>query len=118
MQREWTGTASFYSNKFNGRKTASGEIFSNKAMTAANNFLPLGTKVKVTNLHNDQTVIVKINDRLHNRNKRLIDLTLAAAKKLGFEKHGTCKVKMELVGKHDSAINEPEFENVDLPHND
>lgn len=101
---EWTGIASFYSNKFNGRKTASGEIFSNKALTAANNFLPLGTKVKVTNLKNDHSVVVKINDRLHHRNKRLIDLTQAAAKKLGFVSSGLCKVKMELINgkKHHS----------------
>lgn len=95
-QQEWTGTASFYANKFNGRKTASGEIFSNKAMTAANNFLPLGTWVKVTNLRNKKSIRVRINDRLHPRNKRLIDLTRAGAQKLGFVAQGTCKVKVEL----------------------
>jgi rare lipoprotein A len=108
MQTEWTGTASFYANKFNGRKTASGEIFSNKAMTAANNFLPLGTRVKVTNLKNHKSVIVKINDRLHNKNKRLIDLTYAAAHKLGFVSQGTCKVKMEIIHGKQAKMEEPE----------
>ncbi len=98
--KEWTGTASFYHTKFEGRKTANGEVFSNKKMTAANNFLPLGTKVKVTNLKNKKSVIVKINDRLHPKNKRLIDLTLAAAKKLNFTAQGLCRVKMQLVDKN------------------
>lgn len=82
------GVASFYSNKFNGRKTANGEIFSQQKLTAAHNSLPLGTYVKVTNLRNGRTVVVKINDRLHHRNKRIIDLTRAAATKLGLLKAG------------------------------
>ncbi|MFN5134424.1 MAG: septal ring lytic transglycosylase RlpA family protein [Chitinophagaceae bacterium] len=93
------GIASFYSNKFNGRKTANGEIFSQQKFTAAHNSLPLGTYVRVTNLRNKRTVIVKINDRLHARNKRLIDLTKAAAQKLGFIKSGLVRVKIEVLGK-------------------
>lgn len=93
------GIASFYSNKFNGRKTANGEIFSQQKFTAAHNSLPLGTYVRVTNLRNKRTVIVKINDRLHARNKRLIDLTRAAAQKLGFIKSGLTRVKIEVLGK-------------------
>ncbi|WP_407528303.1 septal ring lytic transglycosylase RlpA family protein [Lacibacter sp. MH-610] len=93
------GIASFYSNKFNGRKTANGEIFSQQKLTAAHNSLPLGTYVRVTNLRNKRTVIVKINDRLHARNKRLIDLTRAAAQKLGFIKSGLTRVKIEVLGK-------------------
>lgn len=93
------GIASFYSNKFNGRKTASGEIFSQQKMTAAHNTLPLGTYVKVTNLRNKRTVIVKINDRLNARNKRLIDLSRTAATKLGFIKSGLTRVKIEVLGK-------------------
>src|SRR5258706_10153107 len=73
------GTASFYANKFNGRRTANGEIFSQKKMTAASNVIALNTWVKVTNLHNKRTVVVKITDRMHPRNKRLIDLSHAAA---------------------------------------
>jgi rare lipoprotein A len=93
------GVASFYSNKFNGRKTANGEIFSQKKFTGAHNSLPLGTYVRVTNLRNKKTVVVKINDRLHHRNKRLIDLTKAAAQKLGFVNSGLTKVKLEVLGK-------------------
>jgi rare lipoprotein A len=93
------GVASFYSNKFNGRKTANGEIFSQQKFTAAHNSLPLGTYVRVTNLRNGRTVVVKINDRLHHRNKRIIDLTRAAAQKLGFIKSGVTRVKLEVLGK-------------------
>lgn len=93
------GVASFYSNKFSGRKTASGEIFNQQKFTVAHNSLPLGTYIKVTNLRNGKTVIVKVNDRLHHRNKRLVDLTYAAAKKLGFVKSGLTKVKVEVLGK-------------------
>jgi rare lipoprotein A len=93
------GVASFYSNKFNGRKTANGEIFSQQKFTAAHNSLPLGTYVRVTNLRNGRTLVVKINDRLHHRNKRVIDLTRAAATKLGFIKSGLTRVKLEVLGK-------------------
>lgn len=97
------GLASFYSNKFNGRKTASGELFSQQKLTAAHNTLPLGTYVRVTNLRNGKTVVVKINDRLHHRNKRIIDLTRAAATKLGFIKSGLTRVKIEVLGKKPPA---------------
>lgn len=89
-----TGVASFYSNKFNGKKTASGQLFSQKKMTAACNRLPLGIKVKVINLHNNKSVELLINDRLHHRNRRLIDVSTAAAKKLDFHESGTTKVKV------------------------
>lgn len=97
------GIASFYANKFNGRKTANGEIFSQKKLTAAHNSLPLGTYVRVTNLRNKKTVVVKVNDRLHHRNKRVIDLTRAAAQRLGFIKAGTTRVKIEVLGKKPSS---------------
>jgi rare lipoprotein A len=93
------GTASFYSNKFNGRKTANGEVYDSKKMTGAHNGLPLGTWVKVTNQRNHKSVIVKINDRLHYKNPRLIDLSGSAAKKLGYTGHGLAKVKLEVLGK-------------------
>lgn len=99
VSRVQYGTASFYSNKFNGRKTANGEIFSQKKFTAAHNSLPLGTYVRVTNLRNKKTVVVKVNDRLHARNRRLIDLTRAAAQQLGFVKSGLARVKLEIMGK-------------------
>ena len=93
------GTASFYANKFTGRKTANGEIFGQEKMTAACNVLPLGTWIKVTNLRNKRSVIVKINDRLHAKTKRLVDLTRSAARNLGFIHSGIIRVKVEVLGK-------------------
>ncbi len=93
------GLASFYSNKFNGRKTASGEIFSQNKLTCACNVLPLGTWIRVTNLKNGRIVIVKTNDRLHPKMKRIVDLTKAAAVKLGYVTSGLTRVKVEVLGK-------------------
>ena len=93
------GTASYYSNSFNGKKTANGEIYSNKKMTAACNVLPLGTWIKVTNLRNGKSVIVKTNDRLHTRMKRVVDLSREAAEKLGYVKSGLTRVRVEVIGK-------------------
>ena len=61
------GTASFYADKFNGKQTANGDIFSQDKMTAAHNTLPLGTWIRVTNLRNKKAVVVRINDRLHHQ---------------------------------------------------
>ena len=91
------GQASYYASKFHGRKTANGEIFDHKKMTAACNTLPLGTWVLITNLRNGKTIKVKINDRLHHKTRRLVDLTKAGAQKLGFIKQGLTRVKVEVV---------------------
>ena len=93
------GMASYYGNKFQGRLTTSGEKFDQNKLTAAHNGLPLGTWVRVTNLRNNRSVIVKITDRMHPKNKRLIDLSRSAAEKLGFVKSGLTKVKVEVMGK-------------------
>ncbi len=93
------GIASYYAEKFNGRKTANGEIYDGTKMTAACNSLPLGTWIRVTNLSNNRTVIVKTNDRLHPRMTRVVDMSRAAAEKLGFIKKGLTKVKVEVLGK-------------------
>ena len=93
------GIASYYSNKFVGKKTANGEIFSQQKLTAACNILPLGTWIKVTNIRNNKSVVVKINDRLHKKNKRLVDLTVLAAKKLSYVESGLIKVKIEVIKK-------------------
>lgn len=93
------GTASYYAVKFNGRKTANGETHKKDKFTAACNVLPLNSYVRVTDIKSGRQVIVKINDRLHRKNKRLIDLSYAAAKKLGFILRGTAKVKVELLSK-------------------
>ena len=99
--RVFYGQASFYANKFNGRRTANGEIFSQKKLTCACNVLPLGTWIKVTNLRNKKWVIVKVNDRIHPRMKRIVDLSKAAAEKLGYVSRGLTRVKVELVDKKD-----------------
>lgn len=93
------GQASYYANKFNGRRTASGEIFDQKKLTCACNVLPLGTWIKVTNLRNKRTVIVKVNDRIHPKMKRVVDLSRAAAQKLGYVSGGLTRVKVEVVDK-------------------
>ena len=93
------GTASFYANKFEGRKTANGEIFTQEKLTAACNFLPLGTWIRVTNLRNGRSVIVKVNDRLHPKMKRAVDLSRIAAQQLNYLRSGLTKVKVEVLGK-------------------
>ena len=91
------GTASFYNDRFNGKRTANGDVFNQKKMTAACNKLPLGTWVKVTNLQNHKVVEVRINDRLHRKMTRLIDLSKTAAKKLDFISKGVTRVKVEVI---------------------
>lgn len=93
------GQVSFYHNKFQGRKTSSGEIFSQDKFTCACNMLPLGTWVKVTNISNGRTVILKVNDRLHPKMRRVADLSKIAARKLGYVGLGTTRVKLEVLGK-------------------
>jgi rare lipoprotein A len=95
-QQRWQGIASYYHPKFNGRKTSTGEIFSNTKLTAANNFLKLGTLVRIVNPKNGKSVVVKINDRMNAKNKRLIDLSQAAAEKLGLIQQGIGEVVMEV----------------------
>jgi rare lipoprotein A len=91
------GTASYYAEKFNGRETANGEIYDSKKMTAACNVLPMGTWIRVTNLSNNRWVIVKTNDRLHAKMKRIVDLSRVAAQKLGYTGKGLTKVKVEVL---------------------
>lgn len=88
------GQASFYADKFHGRKTASGDVFSHSKFTAACNSLPLSTWIQVTNLRNGKIIVVQTNDRLSPKSKRLIDLTKAAAKKLEFISAGLTRVKV------------------------
>lgn len=89
------GKASFYSPRFQGRKTASGEIFSNKLFTAASNILPLGTLVAVKRPDTNLCVVVKINDRMHPRHRaRVIDLSHSAAKYLDMVRDGVVKVQI------------------------
>lgn len=96
------GIASFYSANLDGTKTATGEIYRNKKLSAASNHFKLNTWVRVTNLKNNRSVVLRINDRMHPRMKakgRVVDLSRVAAQKLGFMKSGLTRVKVEPVKK-------------------
>ncbi|HRG59266.1 MAG TPA: septal ring lytic transglycosylase RlpA family protein [Bacteroidia bacterium] len=93
------GKASYYANKFNKRRTSSGEIFYNDSLTAAHKTLPFGTILKVTNLSNDSVVVVRVNDRLPKKSSRIIDLSRAAAQKLNFISKGLTQVYLEEIVK-------------------
>ena len=90
------GTANFYGDKFQGKKTASGEVFGKDGLTAAHKKLPFGTKVKVTNVENGKSVVVTVNDRMAASNPAVIDVTRRAADVLGFTGSGQAKVKVEV----------------------
>ena len=92
------GKASWYGKKFHGRKTANGEIYDMYAMTAAHKTLPLGTYVRVHNLKNNRSIDIRINDRGPFVRGRIIDLSYAAAKKLGVVGPGTVPVKITALG--------------------
>jgi rare lipoprotein A len=89
------GRASYYANKFHGRRTASGEHFDKHDYTAAHRSLPFGTKVKVTNLANGRNVVVRINDRGPFKKSRIIDISPAAAKDIGIVSSGIGNVRIE-----------------------
>ena len=92
-----TGKAMFYASDLNGKATASGEPLDNSAMTASDPSLPLGSRVKVTNIANGKSVIVRINDRLAASSGRVISVTQRAAQELGFVTAGSAQVRLELV---------------------
>ena len=91
------GVASYYGPGFHGRRTANGERFDMHAMTAAHRTLPFGTLVKVTNLSNGKSAIVRVNDRGPYVGKRVIDLSVAAAKQIGSTGSGTARVSLEVM---------------------
>ncbi len=93
---QW-GLASWYGGDFHGKKTANGEVFNTNDLTAAHNTLPFNTLVKVTNLYNQKSVIVRINDRGPFRKGRIIDLSKAAAKALNMLNSGVIPVRLEVV---------------------
>ena len=92
-----TGMASWYGSEFNGRKTASGEIFDMYGISAAHRILPLGTTIRVTNLDNNKSIKVKVNDRGPFARNRVLELSYGAAKELGFIAQGTARVMVEAV---------------------
>lgn len=93
------GVANFYSDKFQGKKTASGAVYDKNRLTASHKTLPYGTKVRVTNLENGKSVVVTVNDRMKPGNAAVIDVTRRAAQELGFAKAGKAKVKLEVESK-------------------
>ncbi len=93
------GKASWYGPGFHGRRTANGERFNTWAYTAAHRSLPFGTKVRVTNLRNNQAVVVRINDRGPYVGGRVIDLSKAAAQAIGMVRSGTAPVRIEILGR-------------------
>jgi len=102
-----TGKASYYADKFEGRPTASGEKYRHSKLTAAHKTLPFGTKVKVTNVANSQSVEVVINDRGPYIDGRVIDLSKSAAEKLGFVSQGITEVQIEVINAGDGKTSDP-----------
>jgi rare lipoprotein A len=102
-----TGKASYYADKFEGQPTASGEKYRHNKLTAAHKTLPFGTKVRVTNLSNNLSVEVVINDRGPYVDDRIIDLSKSAAEKLGFVTHGLAEVKLEVIDPGDGKTSDP-----------
>ncbi len=92
------GKASYYGNQYNGRPTASGETYNMHDMTAAHPDLPFGTPIRVTNLQNGRSVMVRVNDRGPFKPGRVVDVSLAAAEQLGLILHGTAEVQVEVLG--------------------
>ena len=120
------GKASYYADKFEGRQTASGEKYKHSKMTAAHKTLPFGTIVKLTNIKNNKSVEVRINDRGPFVAGRIIDLSKSAAEELGFVNDGLADVKIEVVDAGDGkggglsqpighvAVDEKEFYEFDV----
>ncbi|MCA6379626.1 MAG: septal ring lytic transglycosylase RlpA family protein [Cytophagales bacterium] len=101
MAQVQVGKASFYADKFEGSPTASGEKYRASRLTAAHKTLPFGTKVRVTNLANNESVVVTINDRGPFVEGRIIDVSKSAAERLSFFNQGTAEVKLEIVDATD-----------------
>ncbi len=94
-----TGRASWYGAQFHGKRTSSGEKFDMNALTAAHRTLPIPSYVRVTNLSNGRSVIVRVNDRGPFHGSRIMDLSKGAAQKLGFVAQGSANVKIEVISK-------------------
>lgn len=94
-----SGVASWYGPKFHGRRTANGEIFNMNLLTAAHPTLPMPVRVRVTNLENDRSIIVRVNDRGPFKKNREIDMSRRAAEVLGFLEKGTARVRVEYLGR-------------------
>ncbi len=91
------GIASYYADKYNGRQTASGEIYNMNGISAAHPSYPMGTIIRVTNLSNNISIVLRINDRMPDFKGRVIDLSLGAARKLDMIQNGTAEVKIDVI---------------------
>lgn len=91
------GIASYYSDKFHGRRTANGERYDKHDLTAQHASLPFGTVLRVTNVKNHRSVDVRVNDRAGKHNRRLLDLSKQAAKEIGMLRSGVAKVEVEIL---------------------
>ena len=91
------GIVSYYADDFQGKQTSNGETFDMHSLTAAHRTFPFGTKVRVTNLENNLTVIVRVNDRGPFKEGRIMDLSLAAAKEINLIRTGTARAKLEVL---------------------
>lgn len=100
------GVASYYAEKFHGRPTSSGEKFNMNDRTCAHRWLPFGTKLRVTNLRNDRSVVVRVNDRGPWKHGRLLDVSKAAAIDLDMMREGTARVRIEVVRDADSTLSD------------
>ena len=98
-KQKFSGRSSWYGPRFHGRKTASGERYNMYQLTAAHRSLPFGTLLQITNVTNDKKIIVKVNDRGPFISGRVLDLSYAAAQKLGFVNAGTAEIKARVLKK-------------------
>jgi rare lipoprotein A len=116
---EQTGLASWYGNKFHGHLTSNGEIYDMYAMSAAHKNLPLPTYLTVTNLTNNKSVVVRVNDRGPFHQSRILDLSYSAAYKLGILKQGTAKVKITTITNFDQVTpNKVNQRNINIKSSD
>jgi len=99
VSKRFFGLASHYGPEWDGRQTASGERFDNSKLTAAHKTLPFGTRVRVTLLSTQKSVVVRINDRGPFVRGRIIDLSDEAARRIGLDRHGVAEVLVEVLGK-------------------
>ncbi len=102
-QSEEFGVASYYADAFDGRKTASGEVYNKSKMTAAHKELPFGTMIRVTRLDNKKSVVLRVNDRGPFISGRVVELSTSAAQKIGLIRDGIAEVKVEVVKERDLA---------------
>lgn len=109
-----TGIASYYGKKFHGRKTSSGEVFNMWALTAAHKTIPLEAKVRVTNLSNGKSVVVRINDHGPHARGRIIDLSRAAAAQIDMIQSGIARVKVEVIALDSRPDREKERGNTEF----